>query len=145
MIADRARRCSLSRPIGLLAAAAALMAGGQVFAQAGADPANKDGWVAIIDGSEVPVPDIKMGDRDTILKIIDEGKNRNQVMQHLEHLTKKIGHRLTGGSNTERANHWCADMYRSWGLTNIQVEEWGTIPVRFDRGPSTGRVVVANN
>lgn len=106
-----------------------------------ADP-NKDGWKAVIDETEVNAPNIPMGDKATIERILDEGKNRNQVMKHLEHLTKEIGPRLTGSSNAEKANHWCADQYKSWGLTNVQIEEWGTIPVRFDRGPSSGKATV---
>ncbi len=100
--------------------------------------------VAIIDGKEMPVPAISMGDPATIDKIIDEGKNRSQVMQHLEHLTKKIGPRLTGSSNLEKANNWCKDQYESWGLTNAHLEEWGTIATRFDRGPCSGKLLTAN-
>lgn len=78
---------------------------------------------------------------ETLMRIIDEGQNRNQVMQHLTYLCEEIGSRLTGSSRLERANHWVAEVYESWGLKNIQQHEWGTIPVRFDRGPSTGRMV----
>jgi hypothetical protein len=100
-----------------------------------------EGWMAQIDGTDIFAPDIRMGDKATIDKIIDEGKNRSQVMKHLEHLTKQIGPRLTGSANAEKANRWCGSQYTAWGLTNVQVEEWGTIPVRFDRGPSVGRIV----
>lgn len=104
--------------------------------------AHPDGWMAVIDGVDVFAPTIPLGDKATIEKIIDEGKNRSQVMKHLEHLTKKIGPRLTGSANAETANRWCAEQYTAWGLSNVQVEEWGTIPVRFDRGPSSGRIVM---
>lgn len=97
--------------------------------------------VAIIDGVESPPPKIKMGDPAVIAQIIEEGKNHSQVMQHLEHLTKQIGTRLTGSSNAEKANKWCMELYKKWGLSNARIEEWGTIPVRFDRGPSTGKVL----
>ena len=52
--------------------------------------------VAYVEGKEVPVPDIRMGDAGTVSRILDEGVNRNQVMDHLKHLTKSIGPRLTG-------------------------------------------------
>jgi carboxypeptidase Q len=95
---------------------------------------------AVIDGKEVPAPDIKMGDAATIARILDEGKNRNQVMQRMDYLTHEIGPRLTGSSNAEKANNWCKDEYTSWGLSNPHLEQWGEIPVRFDRLASTGKV-----
>ncbi|HMO15624.1 MAG TPA: M20/M25/M40 family metallo-hydrolase [Pirellulaceae bacterium] len=78
---------------------------------------------------------------DDLLRIIDEGKNRNQAMDHLSHLCEKIGPRLTGSSRLERANRWAAEQFESFGLQNVRLHEWGTIPVRFDRGPSTGKMV----
>lgn len=78
---------------------------------------------------------------ELVLKIIDEGKNRNQTMQHLRYLCEEIGPRLTGSSRLERANNWVADRFREFGLENVEVRKWGELPVRFDRGPSTGRMV----
>ncbi len=75
---------------------------------------------------------------DPLLKIIDEGKNRNQTMKHLAYLCEEIGPRLTGSSRLERANHWVADQFREFGMENVEVKEWGQMPVRFDRGPSSG-------
>ncbi|MCC6321111.1 MAG: M20/M25/M40 family metallo-hydrolase [Phycisphaerales bacterium] len=97
--------------------------------------------VAIINGEPAPVPDIPMGDPATIRRILAEGKNRNHVMQHLTYICTKIGPRLTGSSAAEQANHWTADQFRSWGLTNVDLFRWGEIPLRFDRGPSTGKLV----
>jgi carboxypeptidase Q len=78
---------------------------------------------------------------DSVLKIIDEGKNRNQVLEHLRYLTQEIGPRLTASSRLEGANNWAADQFRSFGLQNVHLHEWGTFPVRFDRGPSYGKMV----
>src|SRR3954471_19672017 len=67
---------------------------------ASASPAPAMGkYTAIIDGKEVACPDIPMGDDATIQRILDEGKNRCQVMNHLQYLTSEIGPRLTGSSN----------------------------------------------
>lgn len=101
-------------------------------------------WVSVIDGKEVPAPvsAATMGDEYTVQRILDEGKNRNQVMQHLEHLTKQIGPRLTGSSRVLAANHWTRDQYAIWGLSDPRLEQWGDIPVGFDRGPCTGKVFV---
>lgn len=76
-----------------------------------------------------------------VMAIIDEGKNRNQVMEHLTYLTQEIGPRLTGSTRVKQANDWAAEKFREWGLQNVEVREWGTIPVGFDRGPSHGRMV----
>lgn len=98
-------------------------------------------YTAVIDGKESAAPVLDMGDPAVVAAILAEGKNRNQVMQHLKHLTQEIGPRLTGSTNAERANHWCRERYESWGLSNSHVEQWGEIGVRFDRGPSTGKVI----
>ncbi|HYE60538.1 MAG TPA: M20/M25/M40 family metallo-hydrolase [Phycisphaerales bacterium] len=100
------------------------------------------GWVAIIDGKEVPCPNIPMGDDATVRRILDEGKNRNQVMNHLTYLAENIGPRLTGSSAVFEANKWCMRQYESWGLSNIHLDQWGTVGVGFDRGPSAGKLLV---
>ncbi len=97
---------------------------------------------AVVDGKEVPPPDLRMGDSDTIRRILEEGRDRSQVMEHIRYLTKEIGPRLTGSSNVRRANEWCRAMYTLWGLENARLEQWGTIPVGFDRGPSTGKLLL---
>src|ERR1051325_3090323 len=97
-------------------------------------------YTAIIDGKEVPCPDIPMGDDATIRRILEEGKNHNQVMEHLKYLTSQIGPRLTGSSNAFAANQWCMAQYKKWGLSNAHLEQWGTIGTGFDRGESTGKL-----
>ncbi|XVJ60192.1 MAG: M20/M25/M40 family metallo-hydrolase [Tepidisphaera sp.] len=105
-------------------------------------PAASRPAIAIVDGKEIPVPAIPMGDAATIAKILEEGKNNNQVMEHLRHLTKEIGPRLTGSTRLETANKWAKAQYDLWGLSNARLEEWGTIATRFDRGPSRATVVL---
>lgn len=99
-------------------------------------------WTSVIEGKETPAPAIDMGDDETILRLLDEGKNRNQVMQHLRHLTHEIGPRLTGSRRLATANEWCRDQYTAWGLTNAHIEEWGTMATQFNRGPSTGKLLL---
>ncbi|MEO0631375.1 MAG: hypothetical protein AAFY46_11740, partial [Planctomycetota bacterium] len=96
---------------------------------------------AVIDGAVVPVPDIPMGNPMTIAAILDEGKNRNRVMDHLNYLCGDIGPRLTASTALERANRWCADRFESWGLSNGENRVWAEATLRFDRGPSYGRVL----
>ncbi len=78
---------------------------------------------------------------DMLLKIIDEGQNRNQVMTHLTWLCEQIGPRLTGSSRLEKANNWVAEQFREFGLQNVHQFEWGTFPIRFARGRCTGKML----
>jgi hypothetical protein len=83
------------------------------------------------------------GDPAIISKILDEGKNRNQVMTHLRHLTTQIGHRLTGSDSLQKACEWTRDEFKRFGLVNSNLEQWGEIPVGFQREQSghVGRMV----
>ncbi len=98
---------------------------------------------AVIDGKEVPVPAIPMGDPRTVARIIDHGKYDNHVMDHLTYLTTTIGPRLTGSTRNHESRLWAAEQFKSWGLSNVRLEKWGTIPVRFDRGPTYGKIFVS--
>jgi len=84
------------------------------------------------------------GRAEDIQKIIHEGKDRSQVMETLEHLSLEIGPRLTGSSRKMQANLWTASEFRRLGLSNVHLNKWGEIPVRFDRGPSEVKVLGAN-
>ena len=104
-------------------------------------PASGGGSMAVIGGTPTPAPTIAMGDPATIARIVKEGKEHNLVMDHLAYLSEQIGHRLTGSSGGERASQWTAQKFREFGCTNVELVQWGETLVRFDRGPSTGRVV----
>ena len=84
------------------------------------------------------------GDPAIINKILDEGKNRNQVMTHLRYLTGQIGHRLTGSNSLQRACEWTRDEFKRFGLVNTNLEQWGEVPVGFQREKSghVGRMVL---
>lgn len=97
---------------------------------------------AVVDGEKVPAPSIEMGDRRTVEAIISEGQTNNRVMDHLTHLTKEIGPRLTGSKAQADAARWAEAQFKAWGLDNVSLHEWGTIATRFDRGPSSGVVYV---
>lgn len=90
----------------------------------------------------VASPVFAQGDPNTLQRIIDEAKNRNQVMDHLTYLTQQIGHRLTGSPNLQRACEWTVKKFKEYGLTNVHMERWGEIPVGFHRGKGGfGRMV----
>jgi hypothetical protein len=73
-------------------------------------------------------------------KIVDEGRNRSEVMAHLDHLVNKIGPRLTSSDRLTRACSWARHTFESWGLKNCRLEQWGTFPVGFNRGPWSGKM-----
>ena len=81
------------------------------------------------------------GDPETVDRIIDEGKNNSQVWEHLTYLSEEIGTRLTGSSGKMRANVWMRDKFNEYGLSNVHLDKWGEIAVRFDRGPSSASIV----
>lgn len=102
-----------------------------------------DQWVSVVDGKEVPVPPIAMGDDATVRRIMEEGAYRSQVMDMLQAVAVERGPRLTGSSNIQNAQDWAARKFRDWGLTNVHMEQWGTIGVGFDRGVCSGAVYIA--
>lgn len=99
---------------------------------------------ALIDGEQVAIPEIKMGDARTINAIINEGKNNSQVLATLTEMCDTFGPRLTGSSSLEKAQRWARDRFESNGLSNSHLYKWGEVETRFDRGPSTGRVLLAS-
>src|SRR5712692_8547736 len=82
-------------------------------------------------GPPQPAPD----PNDPIVRIIDEGMNRSQVMQTLSYLSDVIGPRLTASPNMKRACNWTRDTLEKWGMQNAHLEAWGP----FGRGWSLKR------
>jgi hypothetical protein len=74
-------------------------------------------------------------------RIVAIAQADNQVMEHLDHLTNKIGPRLTSSSNLAKAYTWAQGEFERFGLKNVHTEVWGEFPVGFDRGPSTGKLI----
>lgn len=97
---------------------------------------------AVINGEQVPVPNIPMGDRATINAIINEGKNNSQVMATITEMCETFGPRLTGSTSLEQSQRWARDLFDNWGLANAHLSKWGEVETRFDRGPSTGKVMM---
>lgn len=129
------------RPVA--SSAALLIAAGLAASCAGnkaaAPHANLDHPTAIISGEPAPAPPIPMGDPKTLARIIDEGQNRNQVMNHLKWLSDQ-GPRLTGSTRVTGANIWAREQFESWGLDS-SLHQWGEVKVRFDRGPSSAKIL----
>jgi len=82
------------------------------------------------------------GDPATLDRIIDQGKYHNQVMSRLHELCFDIGPRVTGSPELSKAQHWAMGKFERWGLTNVHLEQWGEVPVGFERGDrQIGRMV----
>lgn len=73
-------------------------------------------------------------------KIIEIGQNDNQVMHQLDILTNRFGGRPIGSDAYDNAAEWMVREFKSWGL-DAQLEEAGTLPVGFNRGPWFGRAL----
>lgn len=73
--------------------------------------------------------------------IIKEGTDNSKVWETLTYISEEIGPRLTGSAGLERANVWSRAKFTDYGLKNAHLMRWGDVPVRFDRGPSSARMV----
>ena len=76
-------------------------------------------------------------------RIIELGKTDNRTMQHLDVISNRFGGRLIGSDAYENAALWCASEFRKWGMEVI-MDEAGTVPVGFNRGPWFGRMLSDN-
>lgn len=74
-------------------------------------------------------------------KVIALGRSENQVMEHLDELTNRIGPRLTSSDGFRNACAWARDEFEKYGLKNVHLEHWGEFPVGFNRGPAYGRMI----
>jgi hypothetical protein len=73
-------------------------------------------------------------------RIIELGKTDNRTMHHLDVITNRFGGRLVGSDAYENAALWCASEFRKWGMEVI-MDEAGSVPVGFNRGPWFGRLL----
>ena len=75
-----------------------------------------------------------------VQKIIQIGKTDNQTMDHLDVLCNRIGGRPIGSSAYESATIWAAGKFMEWGM-EVVLDEVGELPVGFNRGPWSGRLL----
>ena len=112
------------RRIAPLAATLALLAG------VGSSPP------AVAVAADEPVPRSAEVER-----IVATARAENRVMDHLDHLSNRIGPRLTGSDGLQDACEWAVARFKSFGIENARLERWGEFPVGFNRGPWSGRMV----
>lgn len=78
---------------------------------------------------------------DKVVKsIIEIGQTDNQTMQHLDVLCNRFGGRPIGSDAYDNAAEWAASKFREWGM-QVEMDEAGTLPVGFNRGPWFGRML----
>lgn len=78
-----------------------------------------------------------------VKKIIEIGKTDNQTMKHLDILCNRFGGRPIGSDAYENAAAWAASKFKEWGM-QVEMDESGTLPVGFNRGPWFGRMLSDN-
>jgi hypothetical protein len=81
--------------------------------------------------------------QDVINKIIETGKTDNQTMKHLDVLCNTFGGRPIGSDAYDNAAQWVAYKFKEWGM-QVQMDEAGTLPVGFNRGPWSGKLLAEN-
>ena len=95
----------------------------------------------------VVVPGLHAGDGENVnltatqKKVIDIGLNDNNVVDVVDHLVNGIGPRLTGSHQDHLACEWARDLFVSFGLQNVVMEEAGEFAVAFQRGPWRGQMI----
>ena len=83
----------------------------------------------------------RAGEKEDIDRILSTAREESRVMDHLDHLANRIGPRLTSSDNLQTALEWSRDQFKSFGIDNAHLEQWGEFPVGFNRGPWFGKVV----
>jgi len=74
------------------------------------------------------------------VRIVEVGSDDSRVMDHLDHLANRIGPRLAGSDNHQKACEWARDQFAAYGLANAHLEECGEVAFGFNRGPATGSI-----
>ena len=91
-----------------------------------AAPANRDRFADPIPAAEYPAYVRRDAATDpTILKLWDEGMNRSQAMTLAQVLMDRHGQRLTGSPQSDAAQEWLVETYKSWGVSALR-ERYGT-------------------
>lgn len=75
----------------------------------------------------------------TVDAIIQEARAHSQVVAYHDHLVNKIGPRLTSSTKLTQACEWTRAEFEKLGL-KAGLEEWGTFPVGYDRGPWSAKM-----
>lgn len=75
-----------------------------------------------------------------VKKIIELGKKDNQVMKWMDIVTNRFGGRVIGSDAYDNTADWAAYMFKKWGM-QVEFDESGELPVGFNRGHWSGRML----
>src|SRR5262245_42586850 len=78
-------------------------------------------------------------DADPVQRIIAAGLRSDGAYRKLAWLTDRIGPRLSGSENLEKAVRWCADEMKRDGLANVRTEK--VMVPHWVRGEASGRIL----
>jgi hypothetical protein len=76
---------------------------------------------------------------DPISRLVDAGLKSDGAYRKLAWLTDRIGPRLSGSSNLEKAVVWCSDEMTRDGLENVRAEK--VMVPRWVRGEASGKIL----
>jgi len=76
---------------------------------------------------------------DPVQKILDAGLRSDGAYRKLAWLCDRIGPRLSGSENLEKAVSWCSDEMKRDGLENVHTEK--VMVPHWVRGEASGRIV----
>lgn len=82
--------------------------------------------VATVAQGATDAPDLAM-----YARIRDEGLSRSHVMDFAFELLDRIGARLSGSPNLERAVSWAVDRLKQAGLANVRRDRWGEFGMQW--------------
>ena len=80
--------------------------------------------------------------QSSVEKVIDHILANSKAYDHTAYLTDKIGPRLSGSRNADRAVQWTTNQFRSWG---IDVRQEPVMVPRWVRGAERARLVSHND
>ena len=97
---------------------------------------------------KAPAPSTKKADspktnpiEEMDAKIIAQVKSDEpELKANLTYLADRIGPRLTGSPQLDRASHWTEEQFKSAGFVDARLEAW-TIANGWTREPATGRIL----
>lgn len=78
-------------------------------------------------------------DADPVTRIMEAGLAGDGAYRKLAWLTDRIGPRLSGSENLEKAVRWCADAMKRDGLVNVRAEK--VMVPHWVRGEASGRIL----
>src|SRR6202012_5170382 len=98
--------------------------------------AGPNGSAASASSEPPPVPIAEMDK-----KIIEQVKKDESALKaDLTYLADRIGPRLTGSPQLDRASHWTEEQFKAAGIANAHLEPW-QIANSWTREPANGRIV----